>query len=212
MAPGAGLFHSLGKAEESEVKTMNSKSQIILYQTPDGQAKIQVKLENETVWLTQKQMAELFGTTKQNVSLHLKNIFNEGELEEDSVVKYFLTTAIDRKTYRTLFYNLDAIISIGYRINSYRGTQFRIWATRTLKEYMIKGFVMDDERLSQGKTGNRFNYYDELLERIRAIRASEKNLYEKVKEIFATRLFKPHFYFRFQKWHYGEFSVGIIMR
>ena len=168
------------------MKTMNSKSQIILYQTPDGQAKIQVKLENETVWLTQKQMAELFGTTKQNVSLHLKNIFNEGELEEDSVVKYFLTTAIDRKTYRTLFYNLDAIISIGYRINSYRGTQFRIWATRTLKEYMIKGFVMDDERLSQGKTGNRFNYYDELLERVRAIRASEKNLYEKVKEIFAT--------------------------
>lgn len=165
---------------------MNQKSQIILYQSSDGQAKIQVKLENETVWLTQKQMAELFGTTKQNVSLHLKNIFNEGELEEDSVVKYSLTTAIDGKSYRILFYNLDAIISIGYRINSLRGTQFRIWATKTLKEYMIKGFVMDDERLSEGKFGNRFNYFGELLERVRAIRASEKNLYEKVKEIFAT--------------------------
>lgn len=165
---------------------MNHKSQIILYQTSDGQAKIQVKLENETVWLVQKQIAELFGTTKQNVSLHLKNIFNERELDEDSVVKYFLTTAADGKTYRTLFYNLDAIISIGYRINSFRGTQFRIWATRTLKEYMIKGFVMDDERLSKGKSGNRFNYFNELLQRVRAIRASEKNLYEKVKDIFAT--------------------------
>lgn len=168
------------------MKHLNPKSQIILYQTLDGQTKIQVKLENETAWLAQKQMAELFGTTKQNVSLHLKNIFNEGELEEGLVVKYFLTTAIDGKSYRTLFYNLDAIISIGYRINSLRGTQFRIWATKTLKEYMIKGFVMDDKRLSEGRKGSKFNYFSELLERVRAIRASEKNLYEKVKDIFAT--------------------------
>lgn len=165
-----------------------SSSQILLYTSQDGVAKLEVKLENETVWLTQEQMAGLFQTTKQNISLHFKNIFSEGELEENSVVKDYLTTASDHKKYRVIHYNLDAIISVGYRINTYRGTQFRIWATRQLKEYIIKGFVMDDARLAEGKTTTGTNYFDELLERVRAIRASEKNLYQKVRDIFATSI------------------------
>lgn len=162
---------------------MNQKSQIILYQTPDGQAKIQVKLEKETVWLNQDQMAQLFQRGQSVISKHIANVFREKELEKESNMQFLHIAFSDKPV---AFYNLDVIISVGYRVKSLRGTQFRIWATKTLREYMVKGFVMDDERLSGGKSGNRFNYFGELLERIRAIRASEKNLYEKVKEIFAT--------------------------
>lgn len=162
---------------------MNQKSQIILYQTPDGQAKIQVKLEKETVWLNQDQMAQLFQRGQSVISKHIANVFREKELEKESNMQFLHIAFSDKPV---AFYNLDVIISVGYRVKSLRGTQFRIWATKTLKEYMIKGFVMDDERLSEGKSGNRFNYFGELLARVRAIRASEKNLYEKVREIFAT--------------------------
>lgn len=156
-------------------------SQILLYQSDDGQLKIQVRLENETVWLTQADMVELFQTTKQNISLHIKNIFEEGELDENSVVKEYLTTAPDGKNYRTKHYNLDVIISVGYRVKSLRGTQFRIWATERLREYLIKGFTMNDDLLKQGG-----GFFEELLERIRDIRSSEKVFYRKVLEIYAT--------------------------
>ena len=158
-------------------------SEILLYQTEDGQLKIQVRLENETVWLTQSDMVELFQTTKQNISLHIKNIFEEGELEEGSVVKEYLTTATDGKNYRTKHYNLDVIISVGYRVKSLRGTQFRIWATERLREYLIKGFTMNDDLLKQGG-----DYFEELLDRIRDIRSSEKVFYRKVLEIYAISL------------------------
>ena len=140
-----------------------------------------MKLENESVWLNQNQMAELFQTTKQNVSLHIQNIFTENELREDSVVKESLTTAADGKKYQTKSFNLDIIISVGYRVKSLRGTQFRIWATQRLREFIVKGFTLDDERLKQGGA-----YFDELLARIREIRASEKNFYQKIKDIYAT--------------------------
>jgi len=164
-------------------------SELILYQAEDGKTKIEVRLENETVWLSQNQMADLFQTSKQNVSLHIKNIFDEKELQEDSVVKDSLTTAADGKNYQTKLYNLDVIISVGYRVKSHRGTQFRIWATQRLKEYIVKGFALDDERLKKGGG----DHFDELLERIRAIRASEKNFYQKVKDIFASSEdYDPH--------------------
>lgn len=158
-------------------------SDILIYQTTDGSTKIQVQLNDNTVWLTQADMAELFQTTKQNISLHIKNIFEEGELEEHSVVKEYLTTAADGKNYRTKFYNLDVIISVGYRVKSLRGTQFRIWATERLREYLIKGFTMNDDLLKQGG-----GYFDELLDRIRDIRSSEKVFYRKVLEIYATSI------------------------
>ncbi|MFZ6038444.1 MAG: virulence RhuM family protein [Bacteroidota bacterium] len=160
-----------------------TNSEILLYQSDDGQIKIQVRLENETVWLTQADMVELFQTTKQNISLHIKNIFEEGELDEYSVVKEYLTTAADGKNYRTKHYNLDVIISVGYRVKSLRGTQFRIWATERLREYLIKGFTMNDDLLKQGG-----GYFEELLERIRDIRSSEKVFYRKVLEIYATSI------------------------
>ncbi len=159
--------------------------EIIIYQTEGGNTKIEVLLENETVWLNQNQILELFQTTKQNVSLHIKNIFKEEELSENSVVKEYLTTANDGKNYKTKYYNLDVIISVGYRVKSHRGTQFRIWATQQLKEYLIKGFVLDDKRL---KSGHQMNYFDELLERIRDIRSSEKIFYQKVKDIYTTSI------------------------
>lgn len=163
--------------------TQPPDSPIILYQTEDGRSRIEVRLENETVWLTQQLMAELFQTTKQNVGQHLKNIFAGGELHQDSVVKKSFTTAADGKRYETLFYNLDAIISVGYRVNSIRGTQFRIWATQRLREFIVKGFTLDDERL---KGGNRLvDYFDELLARIREIRASEQRVYQRIREIFS---------------------------
>ncbi len=162
-----------------------SPSQLIIYQTQDGKTRLEVRLDRETVWLTQNQMADLFQTTKQNVSLHVKNIFSEGELHEDSVVKDFLTTASDGKNYQTRHYNLDVIISVGYRVKSHRGTQFRIWATQRLREYIVKGFTLDDERLKQVGGGN---YFDELLARIRDIRSSEKVFWRKVLDIYATSI------------------------
>jgi hypothetical protein len=158
-------------------------SEILLYQSEDGKIKIQVRLDDNTVWLTQADMVELFQTTKQNISLHIKNIFDEGELDENSVVKEYLTTAKDGKKYRVKYYNLDVIISVGYRVKSLRGTQFRIWATERLREYLIKGFTMNDDLLKQGG-----GYFEELLERIRDIRSSEKVFYRKVLEIYATSI------------------------
>ncbi len=164
-------------------KNNGVSNQIIIYNKADGTTKIEVKLENETVWLSQKQMAELFDCSVMNINLHLKNVFNEAELSENSVIKDSFITANDNKEYLVKLYNLDAIISVGYRVNSLRGTQFRIWATQKLKEYIIKGFVMDDEKLS----GNRASkpYFKELEERIRKIRTSEANFYQKVKDTFA---------------------------
>ncbi len=160
-------------------------SDLILYQTEDGRTHIQCRFEDETVWLTQQQMAELFQTTKQNVSLHVLNIFKEGELRADSVVKESLTTAADGKGYRTKLYNLDVIISVGYRVKSPRGTQFRIWATQRLREYLVKGFTMDDERLKNPPGKGHIDYFDELLARIRDIRSSERRVYLRVREILA---------------------------
>ena len=157
--------------------------EIILYQTEDGQTRVQVRLEQETVWLTQKLTAELFQTSIPNVSMHIRNVFEEGELQAGSVVKEFLTTAADGKSYTTQHYNLNVIISVGYRVKSQRGTQFRIWATQRLREYLVKGFTLDDERLKQSGGGA---YFDELLERIRDIRSSEKAFWRKVLDIYAT--------------------------
>jgi hypothetical protein len=166
---------------------METKGQFLVYEAEDGQIKIDVRLDDETVWLTQQLMAELFQTTKQNIGQHLKNIFEEGELDQESVVKKFFTTAADGKKYKTNFYNLDAIISVGYRVKSHIATRFRIWATRRLKEYIIKGFVLDDERLKNPPVAGSSvpDYFDELLVRIRDIRASERRMYLRVREIFA---------------------------
>lgn len=160
-------------------------SAFLFYNSNDGKIRIQVILGDETVWTTQKGMSEIFETTKQNISLHIQNIFESKELEEDSVVKEILTTADDGKNYNTKFYNLDTIIAVGYRVNSYRATQFRVWATRILKEYLVKGFVLDDERLKQGKRIFNKDYFDELIERIREIRASERRFYQKITDIYA---------------------------
>jgi len=157
-------------------KAMENQSEILLYQTEDGQTKVEVRLDGETVWLTLNQLAELLQTTKQNVSLHIKNIYREGEVQEAATVKEYLTVQQEgnRTVQRSIaYYNLDMIISVGYRVNSHRGTQFRIWATQRLKEYIIKGFTLDDDRL---KRNNQMNYFDELLARIRDIRSSEKVL------------------------------------
>jgi len=164
-----------------------TNSQFIIYQTENGQTKIDVRLENETVWLTQKTMAELFQTTPQNITIHLKNIFEEGELSEDATCKDFLQVQKEgnRSIERTQkFYNLDAIISVGYRIKSHVATSFRIWATKQLKEFIIKGFVLDDERLKNPDAP--FDYFDELLRRIQDIRTSEKRFYQKITDIYAT--------------------------
>lgn len=164
---------------------MKKDSEIILYKTPNQDIKVEILLENETIWLPQQKIAELFDTTKQNVSLHVKNIFESGELDENSVVKDFLTTASDGKNYKTKHYNLDAIISIGYRVNSASATHFRIWATKILKEYIIKGFAMDDERLKNPNQPFGKDYFDEQLERIRDIRSSERRFYQKITDIYA---------------------------
>jgi len=158
-------------------------NELILYTTEDGRSQIQLRADENTVWLTQLEMAELFDATKQNISLHLKNIFEDGELDSDSVVKESLTTAADGKRYKTLLYNLDAILAVGYRVRSLRGVQFRRWASTVLKEYLLKGFAMDDERLKN--PDGRPDYFDEMLERIREIRASEKRFYQKVRDLFA---------------------------
>jgi len=162
-----------------------NNSQIIIYQTESGETKLDVRFENETVWLTQMQLCELFDKSKATISEHIKHIFEEGELVEKSVVRNFRTTAQDGKLYNTNFYNLDVIISVGYRVKSKQGTQFRIWATQRLKEYIIKGFALNDDRF---KTGNSMNYFNELQERIREIRISERFFYQKIKDIYATSI------------------------
>jgi hypothetical protein len=157
---------------------------ILLYTTSDGSVKIEVLFEGETFWLSQKKIAELFGVQRPAITKHLKNIFDAGELQESAVSSKMELTATDGKSYETQFYNLDAIIAVGYRVNSHRATQFRIWATHTLKEFIIKGFVLDDGRLKQGKKFGR-DYFDELLERIRDIRSSERRFYQKITDIYA---------------------------
>lgn len=165
--------------------SVESKSEILIYQTDDGQTKIDVRLENETVWLSLNQMVELFSCSKSNISEHIKHVFKEGELEEKAVVRKIRTTASDGKTYDVAYHNLDVIISVGYRVKSHRGTQFRIWATQRLREYIIKGFTMNDDLLKKAGGGN---YFEELLQRIRDIRSSEKVFYRKVLEIYATSI------------------------
>ena len=171
------------KIDLKEMNKDNNQGEIVIYQTDDGDTKIDVRFVDETVWLTQAQLCELYQTSKSNVSEHIKNIFEEGELEENSVVRKFRTTASDGKNYSVSYYNLDMIISLGYRIKSITATQFRRWATERLKEYMIKGFIMDDERLKNLGGGN---YWKELLDRIRDIRSSEKVMYRQVLDLYAT--------------------------
>lgn len=160
------------------------EKEVVLYQTEDGNVNVAVFYHDETFWLTQKAMGELFGTSKQSISYHLNNIFKEEELNKNSVVKEFLTTASDGKNYETLFYNLDAIIAVGYRINSKQATKFRQWATSTLREFMIKGFVLNDDMLKNGPKFGK-DYFDELLEHIKEIRASERRFYQKITDIYA---------------------------
>lgn len=163
---------------------------IILYQTEDGKSRIEVTLCNDTVWLTTDQMAELFQRNKSTISRHIKNVFEDGELNPDSVVAFFATTAADNKKYQVAYYNLDMIISVGYRVKSHRGVQFRIWATQVLREYLVKGFAMNDDLLKRAGGGN---YFDELLSRIRDIRSSEKVFYRKILEIYALSIdYDPH--------------------
>ena len=162
---------------------MKNKGEIIIYQTQDGETKLSVNLQDETVWLSLDQIAELFQRDKSTISRHIKNVFEEGELQRNSVVANFATTAVDGKTYQVEYFNLDMIICVGYRVKSQRATQFRIWATNVLKEYSKKGFVMDDERLKGNGGGS---YWNELLDRIRDIRSSEKVLYRQVLDLYAT--------------------------
>ncbi|MBI4135131.1 virulence RhuM family protein [Candidatus Uhrbacteria bacterium] len=161
---------------------MDTNNQIIIYNTEDGKTKIEVKLKNETVWLTQDQMAELFDKAKSTINEHIQNVYEQKELILDQTMRKFGNSEFSTKP--TNYYNLDMIISVGYRVNSLRGTQFRIWATQKLKEYIVKGFVMDDERLENGKVSK--TYFQELEERIRKIRTSEANFYQKVRDVFAT--------------------------
>lgn len=166
------------------MKKQPLNNEILIYQTDDGRTRIDARFEGETVWLTQKIMAELFEVAVPTINEHLKNIFEAGELSEDSVIRNFRITAADGKIYDTKHYNLDTIIALGYRVNSKRATQFRIWATQRLREYIVKGFTIDDDRLEQG--GARARYFEELLQRVRNIRASERNFYQKVTDIYAT--------------------------
>jgi len=164
---------------------MNKEISFLVYGTPQEDVKVNVFIKDDTIWLSQKLMGELFGTSSDNIGLHLKNIFNDGELEKDSVTEYFSVTAADGKNYNTQYYNLDAIIAVGYRVNSKKATKFRIWATKILHEYIQKGFVMDDERLKQGQTAFGKDYFRELLERVRSIRASERRIWQQITDIFA---------------------------
>ena len=167
---------------------MPENGRFLLYTAPDGAVKVDVVFQDETVWLSQKAIAELFGVKTPAISKHLKNIFETGELVEDAVLSILETTASDGKNYRTQYYNLDAIIAVGYRVNSYQATQFRIWATQQLREFLIKGFVLDDERLKQGNRVFGKDYFDELLERIREIRASERRFYQKITDLYALAI------------------------
>jgi hypothetical protein len=166
----------------NEISPENSK--IVIYTTDDGQTKLQVKIEDETVWLTQDQMADLFDKSKSTINEHIQNIYQEKELVEQQTMRKFGNSEFSTKP--TNYYNLDVIISVGYRVKSLRGTQFRIWATQRLKEYIVKGFTLDDERFKQ--TGSRSRYFEELLQRIRDIRSSERNFYQKVTDIYATSI------------------------
>ncbi|MFA7123000.1 MAG: virulence RhuM family protein [Candidatus Delongbacteria bacterium] len=163
----------------------SNNGQFLVYEADDGKVKIDVILESETVWLNQNQIAQLFGKDKRTVSEHIRNIFKEGELIENSVVRNFRTTANDGKSYSTNYYNLDVIISVGYRVKSIQGTQFRKWATQRLKEYIVKGFTLNDERF---KKGNSMNYFNELQARLREIRISERFFYQKIKDIYTTSI------------------------
>jgi len=166
-------------------EVVRSEAEFLLYQSEDGRARVEVRFEGETAWLSLTQMADLFQRDKSVISRHIKNVFQEGELDRASVVAESATTAADGKTYQVEYFNLDLIISVGYRVKSHRGTQFRIWATQRLREYIVKGFTLDDERLKRGGGGN---YFDELLARIRDIRSSEKVFWRKVLEIYATSI------------------------
>jgi hypothetical protein len=203
------------------MKKLQQQSQIVIYQASDGQAKITVHFEGETAWLTQKLIAELFEVTVPTVNEHLKNIFGTKELDEKSVIRNFRITASDGKEYDTKHYNLDVIIALGYRINSRLATQFRIWATARLRDYIVKGFALDDERLKQA--GGRSRYFEELLQRVRDIRSSERMFYQKVTDIYATsidyrkddRLTKDFFATVQNKMHYavhGYTAAEIIVQ
>lgn len=161
-------------------------SDFLMYNTEDGKAKVRILIDGDTCWMTQKAMAELFETSVPNVNQHVKNIIEEGELDEDSVIKDYLITAADGKSYKTAHYLLEMVLAVGYRVRSPRGTQFRRWATEVLREFLVKGFALDDERLKQGQTVFGKDYFDELLERIRDIRASERRFYQKIADIYAT--------------------------
>ena len=162
---------------------MDDKQNIIIYSTADGKAAVSLMTKDGMIWLNQQQMAELFATSKPNISMHIANILKEGELNADSVIKNYLTTATDGKQYNVVFYSLEMILAVGYRVRGVRGTQFRQWATQHLSEYLVKGFTMDDQRLKN--PDGRPDYFDELLERIRDIRASEKRFYQKIRDLFA---------------------------
>jgi hypothetical protein len=166
-------------------KRTTNQNDFLIYSTPNNEVRVDVLLQNEMLWLSQKAMSLLFGCSTDNISLHLKNIFESEELEENSVTEVFSATAADGKNYKVKHYNLDAIISVGYRVNSTKATQFRMWATKTLKEYIIKGFVMDDARLKQGQTVFSKDYFKELLQRIRSIRNSERRIYQQITDVFA---------------------------
>jgi hypothetical protein len=169
------------------IRKMSVLKKILLYSTPQGKVNVEVFFNNDTFWLTQKAMAQLFGVAVPAISKHLKNIFGTGELQPQSVISILETTATDGKNYKTTYYRLEAILAVGYRVNSAQASQFRIWATNTLQEFIIKGFVMDDERLKQGKNFGK-DYFDELLERIREIRASERRFYQKITDIYALSI------------------------
>jgi len=185
----------MAKKNETQSGGAKPASSILIYKPEDGRTRIDVRLEDETVWLTQAQMVELFQSTKQNISLHIRNIYEEGELAEAATVKEYLTVQTEgqRQVERAIkYFNLDVIIAVGYRVRSHRGTQFRRWATERLREYLVKGFVMDDERLKEGRNLGA-DYFDELLERIRDIRASEKRFYRKITDIYALSAdYDPH--------------------
>ncbi len=210
------------KKEVKDLAIRNSTAEFLIFTSQAGEESIEVKFENETVWLTQKMLAKLFDVSISTINEHLKNIFKSGELNENSVIRNFLITASDGKNYNTHFYNLDAIISIGYRINSHRATQFRQWATRILKEFAIKGYVLDSERLKNGNfLGEK--YFDDLLLEIREIRASERRFYQKITDIYATaidynkedKLTKEFFATVQNKMHYaihGNTAAELIMQ
>lgn len=203
----------------------NQQNNFLIYSTPNNNVRVDVFVQDETVWLTQKSLAELFDTSTQNITTHLKNIYEDAELQEDATCKEILQVQIEGKrqvSRNTKFYNLDAIISVGYRVNSSKATQFRIWATQTLKEFIIKGFVLDDSRLKQGQTLFGKDYFKELLRRVRSIRASERRIYQQVTDIFAecsidydkNAEITKHFYAMVQnKFHYaitGKTAAEII--